>query len=128
MAECGGFLYLLESLQDKDSGREYPMAGVFPGSGYDVGKLVRFGYVELKGGKAFGRDVGIIRAHEFHHYDTENPGGSFLAQKPLSNRNWQCIHSSGTIFAGFPHQYFYGNMKLPEAFLDACRKFREESR
>ena len=128
MAECGGFLYLLESLQDKDSGREYPMAGVFPGSGYDGGKLVRFGYVELKGGKAFGRDVGTIRAHEFHHYDTENPGGSFLAQKPLSHRNWHCIHSSGTIFAGFPHQYFYGNLKLPEAFLGACREFREESR
>lgn len=128
MAECGGFLYLLESLQEKDSGKEYPMAGVFPGSGYDGGKLVRFGYVELKGGKAFGRDVGRIRAHEFHHYDTKNPGSSFLAEKPLSHRSWQCIHSSDTIFAGFPHQYFYGNLKLPEAFLSACREFQRKAR
>lgn len=127
IAECGGFLYLLESLREKDSGKEYPMAGVFPGSGYDEGKLVRFGYVELKGGKAFGRDVGTIRAHEFHHYDTVNPGRSFLAEKPISHRTWPCIHSSDTIFAGFPHQYFYGNLKLPAAFLSACGEYKRKT-
>lgn len=125
MAECGGFLYLGEFLQEKDSGREYPMAGVFPMVGYDTGKLVRFGYVELTEGRAFGRDVGKIHAHEFHHYDTDSPGEEFLAGKPLSGRTWRCIHSSDTVFAGFPHQYFYGNLKLPEAFLTACADYKK---
>lgn len=126
MAECGGFLYLGERLQEKGSWKEYPMAGVFPTRGYDTGKLVRFGYVELKEGKVFGRDVGRVHAHEFHHYDTDGPGEDFLAEKPVSGRNWRCIHSSETVFAGFPHQYFYGNLKLPEAFLLACAEFKNK--
>lgn len=125
MAECGGFLYLGEFLQEKDSGREYPMAGVFPMVGYDTGKLVRFGYVELTEGRAFGRDVGKIHAHEFHHYDTDSPGEEFLAEKPPRGRKWWCIHSSDTVFAGFPHQYFYGNLELPEAFLTACANYKK---
>lgn len=126
MAECGGFLYLGEFLQEKDSGREYPMVGVFPMVGYDTGKLVRFGYVELTEGRAFGRDVGKIHAHEFHHYDTDSPGEEFLAEKPPRGRKWRCIHSSDTVFAGFPHQYFYGNPELPEAFLTACADFKNK--
>lgn len=128
LAECGGFLYLGESLQEKDSEKIFPMAGVFPTGGYDTGKLVRFGYVELIEGKAFGRDVGTVRAHEFHHYDTRYPGKDFLARKPSGDKRWRCIHSSDTVFAGFPHQYFYGNLGLPEAFLEACFDYKRRNR
>ncbi|MCM1258693.1 MAG: cobyrinate a,c-diamide synthase [Roseburia sp.] len=128
LAECGGFLYLGESLQEKDSEKAFPMAGVFPTGGYDTGKLVRFGYVELTEGKVFGRDVGTVRAHEFHHYDTHCPGEDFFARKPSGDREWRCIHSSDTVFAGFPHQYFYGNLGLPEAFLAACLDYKKRNK
>lgn len=46
VAECGGFLYLGRTLQDAD-GTPHPMAGVLPGQGFKVGRLVRFGYARL---------------------------------------------------------------------------------
>ena len=46
VAECGGFLYLGRTLQDAD-GTPHPMAGVLPGQGFKVGRLVWFGYVRL---------------------------------------------------------------------------------
>ena len=46
IAECGGFLYLHETLCD-DEGVCYPMAGVISASAKNTGKLVRFGYVML---------------------------------------------------------------------------------
>ena len=46
VAECGGFLYLGQTLEGAD-GKTYPMAGVLPGQGVKIGHLVRFGYAAL---------------------------------------------------------------------------------
>ena len=46
VAECGGFLYLGQTLQGAD-GEIYPMVGCLPGDGVRTPKLVRFGYSEL---------------------------------------------------------------------------------
>lgn len=124
-AECGGFLYLHSSLGDR-GGKQYPMAGVFPEKAYDTGHLTRFGYAELTGGKIFGRDVGPIRTHEFHYYESENPGSMFLAVKPSGNRSWRCVRGSDTMYAGFPHLYYYVNPGIAGAFLDSCRMYHEE--
>lgn len=45
-AECGGFLYLGQTLEGTDS-KVYPMTGVLPGSGHNTGRLVRFGYAAM---------------------------------------------------------------------------------
>ena len=93
LAECGGFLYLLNSLQDAE-GREYPMVGFFEGRGYDAGKLSRFGYIELeaKADNPFLQNGDTIKAHEFHYFDTDNNGSDYLAKKPQSSRSWDCMH------------------------------------
>ena len=67
IGECGGFLYLQEYLKTKE-GKRFPMTGVLPGGSHYTGRLLRFGYVTLSGGTAFGRDAGEIPAHEFHYY------------------------------------------------------------
>ena len=121
MAECGGFLYLHETMTDME-GNAYPMAGVIKGKAWNTGKLTRFGYITLQEGRVFGQQVGEIRSHEFHYFDSEDPGGDFLAVKPSGARSWRCIHSGGNLFAGFPHLYYYANTKLPLAFLGACRE------
>ena len=46
VAECGGFLYLGQSLED-EAGRAHPMCGVLPGRGVKTGRLQRFGYLTL---------------------------------------------------------------------------------
>ena len=124
MAECGGFMYLHEEMEGMD-GNFYQMAGVIPGKAYRTPKLSRFGYVTLTQKKpALGmEDFGEIPAHEFHYFDSENCGKAFHAAKPESMRNWECIHGTETMLAGFPHLYYYGNPKVAEAFLKECMKY-----
>lgn len=124
IAECGGFMYLHKWMEDKE-GSSFPMVGVFDGKAYFTNKLSRFGYITLTQGEAFGSWIGEILAHEFHYFDSTTCGESFLAQKPYSQRNWKCIHSTETLLAGFPHHYFYGNPKLAKAFLTKCSRIKE---
>ena len=123
MAECGGFMYLHESMQGAD-GNYYPMAGVIEGTVHKRNKLTRFGYITLSEGKAFGKEVGSLPSHEFHYYDSENCGDAFFAQKPLSERNWRCIHSTDTMLAGYPHMYYCGNENLARAYMEAVLKYK----
>ncbi|MCQ2509870.1 MAG: cobyrinate a,c-diamide synthase [Lachnospiraceae bacterium] len=116
MAECGGFLYLHETLEDTE-GNPYPMVGAVEGRAFYTGRLQRFGYITLKEGKVFGQEIGDIRSHEFHYFDSEHNGEAFLAQKPAAKRSWRCVNSGDTLFCGFPHLYYYANQELPKAFL-----------
>ncbi|MGN0363001.1 MAG: cobyrinate a,c-diamide synthase [Bilifractor sp.] len=124
IAECGGFLYLHSTLTDQ-GGREWPMAGVFQEKAYYTGHLKRFGYMTLSGGTMFGRQIGDIRSHEFHYYESENPGDAYLAEKPSGNRSWRCVRSTDTLYAGFPHLYFYANPKIAQTFLEKCREYHD---
>ncbi|MDO4616952.1 MAG: cobyrinate a,c-diamide synthase [Lachnospiraceae bacterium] len=117
MAECGGFLYLHEELEDTE-GQAWPMVGAVPGKAWYTGKLQRFGYITLSGGRLFGKDVGDIRSHEFHYYDSPCNGEEYLAQKPAAKRSWRCENSGDTLFCGFPHLYYYANPLIPKAFLE----------
>lgn len=125
MAECGGFMYLHEEMEGMD-GRTYRMAGVIPGKVFRTSRLSRFGYISLEQkGKVFGSEnLGTVPAHEFHYFDSENCGDAFVAVKPESTRSWECIHGNDTMLAGFPHLYYYGNPRIPEAFLQCCSAYK----
>ena len=129
MAECGGFMYLHEEMEGMDGG-VYQMAGVIPGKAYRTPRLSRFGYVTLSQKKAAlgAEDLGRIPAHEFHYFDSENCGGDFLAEKPESSRSWSCMHGTDTMLVGFPHLYYYGNPKVPEAFLRQCAAYKNRKK
>lgn len=127
LAECGGFMYLHDKIEDME-GQVHRMAGVIPGTVFWTSKLSRFGYVTLsQQEKVFANDeLGEIPAHEFHYFDSTACGDSFLARKPQSTRKWQCIHGNQRLLAGFPHLYYYGNPKVAEAFLTQCEAYRSE--
>ncbi len=124
IAECGGFMYLQEMLQGED-GQWYEMAGALRGKSYRTQSLRRFGYITLQGGAVFGQEAGAIPAHEFHYYDSEECGHAFTAQKPLSERSWECMISTDTLLAGYPHIHYGGNRNVAKAFLDACRRGKD---
>lgn len=128
MAECGGFMYLHEEMEDME-GKLRRMAGVISGKAYRTPKLSKFGYITLtlkEGETVFGVNPGKLPAHEFHYFDSENCGDSFRADKPLSKRGWDCIHGSDRLMAGFPHLYYYGNPRLAQAFLEKCLEYKKE--
>ena len=128
MAECGGFMYLHEEMEDME-GNFRRMAGVISGNAYRTPKLTRFGYITLtlkEGETVFGVNPGKLPAHEFHYFDSDNCGVSFRADKPLSKRGWDCIHGNDRLMAGFPHLYYYGNPCLVQAFLKKCLEYKKE--
>lgn len=116
-AECGGFLYLHETLTGTEG--TFPMVGVLPGGSRNTGKLRRFGYVTLTARKEnLLCDAGdAIRAHEFHYFESDDPGSDFTAEKPVTGRRWDCIHAGDTLFAGFPHLYFPANPEFARRFV-----------
>ena len=75
LAECGGFMYLHESMEDMEQ-KHWPMAGILSGKAFYTGKLGRFGYVELTAeqDQMLGRAGDCIRAHEFHYFDSSDNG------------------------------------------------------
>ena len=127
VAECGGFLYLCQTLQDAE-GVFQRMAGVLPVNGVKTEKLVRFGYGELRANadSMLFRKVETVPIHEFHYWDTTERGEAFTVEKPISGRSWQCGFANETLYAGFPHLYFAGNEKLVQRFVAAMEKRRKE--
>lgn len=123
LAECGGFLYLHRELEDME-GRSHPMAGVLDARAYRTPRLGRFGYITLSAREdtAFLPAGESVRGHEFHYFESEDCGDALRAQKPTSNRGWDCGHSRGNLLMGFPHLYYPSNPKLIERFLRACAK------
>lgn len=123
VAECGGFMYLHREMEDMER-HSWPMTGVIDGKVSYTGSLSRFGYITLNEGSVFGEKIGPLTAHEFHYFDSTSCGNSFHADKPESSRHWKCVHSTDTLFAGFPHLYYYGNPAFAKTFIDRCHERR----
>lgn len=124
-AECGGFLYLHESMEGMD-GIDYEMAGFIEGSAVRKDRLVRFGYVEIEGDQdgAYLERGDTLKGHEFHYWDSSNNGDACIARKPGRDVAWDCMHMKGNTFAGFPHIHYYSNLLFARRFVDRMRKFR----
>lgn len=126
VAECGGFLYLGQSLTDAE-GQSWPMAGVLPGEAKDAGRLVRFGYAALSAES----DSMLFRAgesfpiHEFHHWDSTVNGTALAAKKPVGGAAWRCGFVNEHFYAGFPHLYWEGT-PLPQRFAAAAENYRRD--
>ena len=129
LAECGGFMYLHETMEDL-KGNAYQGTGNISGRAFYTGKLTRSGYVELSARKegVLGAGKTPIRAHEFHYFDSTSCGGDFVAKKPGSSRNWNCIHGTGKSLWGFPHLYYHACPQVAEGFLKACLEREGEER
>lgn len=123
LAECGGFMYLHEFMEDME-GNVYPMAGVIKGRAYRTGRLGRFGYIRLEAQKRGVLGEGRhLKGHEFHYFDSTSCGESFLAKKPNRNRSWACIHGRENALMGFPHLYYYSDPAFAAEFLEKCAAF-----
>lgn len=121
-AECGGFMYLGETIE-KD-GENYEMAGALPGHSHMTDKLVRFGYKTLTANRdnLMCREGEQIRCHEFHYSDSDRPGNGFTASK--GKRSWQAVEAGDTIFAGYPHIHLWSNLRFAENFVKKCEAFK----
>ena len=102
-AECGGMLYLLESVTDHE-GRGANLAGILPGRAIMHRRLQSLGYhtAPLPGGP--------LRGHTFHHSTVETPlTPAAHTERAQSNAAGEAIYRRGRLVASYFHGYFPSN-------------------
>lgn len=130
-AECGGFMFLSEGIEDK-SLRFYPMAGIFPLKIKMLDRLNTLGYreVTLKALNPLGRPGEKIRGHEFHYSEIKEGSGKIdpvvdhnritLAYQ-LSDRPGIKISEEGylkkNVLGSYVHLHFGSNPRVAENFV-----------
>lgn len=127
-AECGGFMYLNESIQSLE-GNVYPMVGIFDGKAEMTERLQNFGYLELEAldDNYMLKDIESLKAHEFHKSKITRQGTAFSIKARKSRNSkleeWCCGMSYKNVFAMYPHVYFPSNVKYAENFINKCREY-----
>ena len=125
VAECGGFMYLHESIKTQ-SGGTYKMVGAIHASCEYKNKLVRFGYIELGEKESNFFPAGqTIRAHEFHYYDSTDNGNDCIATKPVIGRNYPCVIDHDNVWLSFAHLYYPSNPAFAQNFVLKVYMFQE---
>jgi cobyrinic acid a,c-diamide synthase len=112
-AECGGMLYLLESLTDV-KGQQADMAGILPGRATMQPGLKGLGYqsAPLPGG--------ILRGHTFHHSTMETAMVPWKHGERVFNTSpGEAIYREKRLLASYLHNYFPSN---PAAVVELFRK------
>ena len=123
LAECGGFMYLHESLTCED-GSSYPMVGTIKGACRYTGHLVRFGYVALseKNPVFLPAEENTVRGHEFHYFDSDDNGNACICKKPTPDKQWEAAHVTEDSWCGYAHIFYPSNPAFPAHFVSRCRK------
>lgn len=123
IAECGGFMYLHERFID-GSGAEYAGVGAIHGSVFKTDRLRRFGYAEMTAriDNLLCGEGESVRVHEFHYWDSDDCGADFISRKE-DGREWDCAHCTDSLYAGFPHLYFYSDIRAAERFVRKAAEF-----
>ena len=121
-AECGGYMYLMESLTDFD-GKVFEMCGVIPNQAVMTDKLQMVGYVTatLEKDCAIGRRGDKIHAHEFHF--SKEVGDLtekiFSCEKLRTGEKYFAGYAKNNIVASYLHLHFAGCPKVAENFFKA---------
>lgn len=120
LAECGGFMYLHNSIQTQNKS-VFKMVGAIDAEVRYTGKLVRFGYASVKEKNSFFSD-NEIKAHEFHYFDSTCNGSDCVAVKN-SGIQYECAQVSEQHFWSFLHLYYPSNPEFAESFVKKCRSY-----
>jgi cobyrinic acid a,c-diamide synthase len=110
-AECGGFMYLTESIIDL-AGREWPMVGVFPTKARMQEQLARLGYVEVE------TVVGKARGHEYRYSITD--------AMPESVARCGSGYRVRGAFGSYLHLHFLSCPAMATAFIEECEGWRSK--
>ncbi|MBB2181734.1 cobyrinate a,c-diamide synthase [Lachnospiraceae bacterium MD1] len=125
VAECGGFMYLHDAITDKN-GISHTMVGIIPATCSYKGKLVRFGYVEIREKKScFLPEGQLIKGHEFHYFDSTNNGEGCIAKKPTTGKEYSCVMAGENYWMGFPHLYYPSNPFFAERFVKKAEEYKK---
>jgi cobyrinic acid a,c-diamide synthase len=127
-AECGGMLYLAESLRTAD-GSHYAMVGALPLTMQMTEKLVQFGYatLEFTDDCLLGCAGTVVRGHSFHYSRISSAGEiatSYRVQYSMSGKEELEGFRYKNVLASYIHLHFRSNARLAANFVAATRHAR----
>lgn len=100
LAECGGLLFSLDSLADRD-GHRAPMAGLLRGDGAMQTRLAALGLQEID------LPEGRLRGHTFHFGEAQVETEPLaIARNPNGGRSAEVVYRDRRMTASFVHFYF----------------------
>lgn len=120
LAECGGYMFLAESLRGTD-GRVYPMVGAIPHATEMCNTLQAVGYrtISLLGPGLFG-DGSLFRGHEFHYSRTSRQQGPAAYSLEGRRGTADSGYRSERLVAGYAHFYLPSNVTAVIGWLRAA--------
>ena len=102
-AECGGLLYALESLADKE-GHRAAMLGLLPGHAALQARLAGLGMQSVL------LPEGELRGHTFHHSRLETPLQPLAyGRRQRNGQPGEAVYRVGRLTASYLHLYFASN-------------------
>ena len=114
LAECGGFLYCLETLVDLD-GHTHDMAGLMLGEGAMRGKR------GCQGMQTAPLPEGAVRAHAHHRSRSSNtPKPIAHGQRQRHPAPGEAIYREGQLTASYLHLFFPSNPEAVAALFGAA--------
>ncbi|KAB8191708.1 cobyrinate a,c-diamide synthase [Lysobacter maris] len=112
LAECGGLLFALRSLVDRD-GRGAPMAGLIAGEARMQPRFAALGMQEVE------LPEGTLRGHSFHYARADIEATPLtVARNPNGGPTAEAVYRDRGMTASFVHLYFASN---PEAAVRLLR-------
>ena len=118
LAECGGYMYLCDSMTDRD-GKNFHMAEVIHSDAYMTDRPV-IGYIEASSlsDNIMCKEGDIIRGHEFHYSRVNQKDEfAFMMTRRRTGETYNGGYAHGNILASYLHVNFFGNPELAERFL-----------
>jgi cobyrinic acid a,c-diamide synthase len=125
-AECGGLMYLGESLTDGE-GETHAMCGVLPGHSQMGKRLTRFGYCEATARQdtLLASKGETLRGHEFHYSDFSGPLPAALDcckwRDGVAISRWQGGIQHQATFASYLHVHFAQRPEMLNRWLKLAR-------
>lgn len=128
-AECGGLMYLGETIEDIEK-NQYHMVGILKGKSVLTKSLQRFGYVKgIANKKTLISDANdVVLGHEFHH-------SKFISTEPCVYEmvkekqgevvsKWLGGYSKKNVLATYLHIHFYSNVDMAIKFLNKVSEMK----
>ena len=129
--ECGGFMYLCESLFDQH-GNRYPMAGCFPITTKMFPRLKALGYREitLTRHTPIGDQGMILRGHEFHYSELSTNTPDIQNVYRISDRSGLDKPPDGYLtkrtLGSYNHLHFGSQPEAAKCFVDNCLDYQRQ--
>ena len=123
--ECGGYLYLIESLIDQ-AGKQHRFLGLLKGEARMGEKVAAIGYRNMvtRFPSFFGEAGTAFKGHEFHYSLLEQPSGiepSFAAET-INSKVTFSGQQRDNILASYYHLHFGSNPDALAHFVDALKE------